>query len=74
MFFDLFDIVLCTYVFYLGLSFVLLLVPCDRPQAIPVDVGTTIKATTVTDSITDVVFAPTIATVLTDYNTEVNVF
>ena len=47
--------------------------PNDRAQAIPAENATTIKPTTVTDKVTDVVFAPTITIVSTDSNIEVSV-
>ena len=48
--------------------------PNDRAEAIPADIGTTIKPTPVTDEVLDVVVAPPITTVSTDSSIEVRVF
>ena len=45
----------------------------DKAQATLAGIGTTINPTPVTDSVTDVVVAPTITTVSTDSNIEVRV-
>ena len=45
-----------------------ILLPKDRRQAIPADIGTTTKPTPVTDNVTDVVDSPIITTVSTDSN------
>ena len=53
------------------LSYVLFLLPNDRAQVFPAEIGTTIEQTPVTNKITEVVVAPIITTVSTDSNIEV---
>ena len=45
-----------------------ILLPNDRPQAIPADIGKTIKPIPVTDSVIEVEVAPIITIVSTDSN------
>ena len=49
------------------------LIPSDREQAIPAEMGTTIKTTSVTDNVTDVVVAPIITTLSNDSSIDVSV-
>ena len=49
------------------------LLPYDRAQANPAEIGTTIKPIPVTDNVTDVVVEPIVTTVSTDSNNEVSV-
>ena len=46
----------------------------DRTHDTPVDIGTTIKPTPVTDNLTDVVIAQIITTVSTDSNINVSLW
>ena len=46
-----------------------ILLPSDKPQAIPADIGKTIKPIPVTDKVIDVDVAPIITMLSTDSNT-----
>ena len=46
-----------------------ILLPNDKPQAIPADIGRIIKPTPVIDNVIDVDVAPMITILSTDYNT-----
>ena len=63
-----------SYCFFLLLFIAFLCItflPNDRTEAIPADIGTTIKPTSVADEVTDVVVAPLLTTVSADSSIEV---